>query len=233
MHKALQLHRLQTTEVEIDEVEHRLEEIQSSLEGNEQLRQARRTAEETETEWRRWQAKLRDLELETEGLTEKIEAVKKRLYGGRVSNPKELSALQEEVVYLERRKERLEDETLEAMIAVEEKEGKLAEQKEELNRLEADWRRNRERLVAEREELEAGLNRLEAEQAKFRQEIAADDLALYEDLRRRKGGQAVALLEDRLCGGCGVTLPSGKAQQARRGEGLIFCDSCGRILCAK
>lgn len=233
MSRARQLYRLQTIELGIEGAKRRLKEVKASLEEGEQLRRAYRAVEEIEAAWRRCQANLRDLELETRGLAEKIEATRGKLYGGRVGNPKELAALEEKLGYLERRKERREDETLEAMVALEENEGELAERREELTRLETECRRDRERLVAEREELEAKLDHLKGERIELRQVIAADDLALYDDLRRRKGGQAVALLDGSVCRCCGVTLPSGKAQQAWRGEDLSFCDGCGRILYAE
>jgi len=53
---------------------------------------------------------------------------------------------------------------------------------------------------------------------------------LYEDLRLRRAGRAVALLEGELCLGCRVTLPTSKAQQARQREDLTLCSSCERIL---
>ena len=63
--------------------------------------------------------------------------------------------------------------------------------------------------------------------------LEVGDLALYEDLRHRRGGRAVAVLTGELCQGCGVTLPTNQAQQARQGEALPLCSSCERILYAE
>jgi predicted nucleic acid-binding Zn-ribbon protein len=116
------------------------------------------------------------------------------------------------------------------MIQVEESEASVTEQQERLARLEEDWQETQTRLSTEQNELIDRLSQLKTKRAKLQRTIEAGDLALYEDLRLRRGGQAVALLEGDLCLGCRVTLPSSKAQQARQGKVLILCGSCERIL---
>ncbi len=233
MSKAEDLYRLQTIDLEIEQKTRCLEEVKASLSGNEEVERARLVLQESEKELSRWRTKLRDQELEMRSLTNKIASVEDRLYSGRIKNPKELASLQEESLYLERRKGELEDRILESMIEVEEGEARVGEQKERLARLEAKWQATQARLIAEQEELTKRLSQLQAERIKLRKTIQAEDLALYEDLRRRKDGIAVALLEGELCRGCGVTLPASKVQQARQGNILVLCGSCERILYAK
>ncbi len=57
----------------------------------------------------------RDLELLAEQRRSKIEADEKKLYGGRVTNPKELTSLQEEVAQDKRQLSTVEDQLLEVM----------------------------------------------------------------------------------------------------------------------
>ena len=106
----------------------------------------------------------------------------------------------------------------------------MTEQRERLARLEEEWQETQARLYAEQNELISRLSQLKVERAGLQGEIEAGDLALYEDLRRRRGGRAVALLEGELCQACRVTLPTTKVQQARQGETLTLCSSCERIL---
>jgi hypothetical protein len=233
MTKAEMLYRLQTIDLEINERNRRLEEVKAGLGGNEELRRLRQALQEGERRLSRQRTKLRDRELEMRSLANKIALVEDRLYSGRIKNPKELANLQDEVQYLKRRKGELEDQVLEAMIEVEESEASLTEQRERLARLEEDWQQTQAQLSAEQKELMTRLNQLQAERSELQKAIGAADLALYEDLRRRKGGRAVALLEGDLCQGCGVTLPTSKVQQARQGEALTLCGSCERILYAE
>ena len=233
MGKAEDLYRLQTIDLEIEQKTRRLEEVKARLTGNEEVERARLVLQESEKELSRWRTKLRDQELEMRSLTSKITSVEDRLYSGRIKNPKELANLQDESLYLKRKKSELEDRILESMIEVEEGEARVREQKERLAHLEAEWQATQARLIAEQEELTKRLSQLQAERIKLRKTIQAEDLALYEDLRHRKGGIAVALLEGELCRGCGVTLPASKVQKARQGNTLILCGSCERILYAK
>jgi predicted nucleic acid-binding Zn-ribbon protein len=230
MSKAETLYRLQTIDLEIDERNHRLKEVTATLEGNEELPRVRQALQDEEKKLSRQRTKLRDQELEMRSLTNKIASVENRLYSGRIKNPKELANLQGEVRYLKRRKGELEDQVLETMIQVEESEASVTEQQERLARLEENWQETQVRLSAEQNELINRLRQLKTKRAKLQRTIEAGDLALYEDLRLRRGGRAVVLLEDDLCLGCRVTIPTTKAKQARQGEVLTLCSSCERIL---
>ena len=230
MSKAEKLYRLQTIDLEIDERNRRLKQVKASLAGNEELQQVRQALQKGEKKLSRQRTRLRDQELKMRSLTHKIASVEDQLYSGRIKNPKELANLQEEVQYLKRREGELEDQVLESMIEVEDSEASVTEQRERLARLEEEWQETQARLSAEQDELVNRLSQLKTKRAKLQNTIEAGDLALYEDLRRRKGGLAVALLEGELCQGCRVTLPSSKVQQARQGEILTLCGSCERIL---
>lgn len=230
MNKAEALYRLQTIDLETDESARRLKEVKAILEGNEELPRMRQALQNGEKKLSQQRAKLRDQELEMRSLNNKIATVEDRLYSGRIKNPKELGNLQDEARYLRRRKGELEDQVLESMIEVEDSEASVTEQRERLARLEEEWQETQARLSAEQSELINGHSQLKAKRAKLQKTIEAGDLALYEDLRRRRGGRAVALLEGELCQACRVTLPTSKAQQAHRGEALTLCGSCERIL---
>ncbi len=233
MSKAETLYRLQTIDSETDERSRRLKEVKAILEGNEELQRVRQALQDGEKKLSRQRTKLRDQELKMRSLTNKIASVEERLYSGRIKNSKELASRQEEVQYLKRRKGGLEDQVLETMIEVDDSEASVTEQRERLARLEEEWRETQARLSAEQSELINRLSQLKTKRAKLQKTIEAGDLALYEDLRRRRYGQAVALLEGELCQGCWVSLPTRKAQQARQGEALTFCGSCERILYVK
>jgi len=227
------LYHLQTIDLEIHNGKRRLEEVEAGLGESEELRQVRRALQKAEDELSRWRTTLRDLELEARGLTAKITSTEERLYGGRVTNPKELTNLQNEVSYLKRRKSELEDRQLEAMVEVEEHEAEADGKKASLAQIEAEWSDTQKRLIEERSELKERLAHLKKERAKLEGSIRAEDLALYGELCSRKDGRAVALLKGEVCQACRVTLPTSQVQQARSGDALSFCSSCRRILYAE
>jgi len=231
MSRARDLYRLQAIDLELAQGAERLQQVEALLGESEALRQARQAHEQARQELNRWQIRLRDLELEMASLNEKVTATEERLYSGRITNPKELSNLQEEVQHLKRRRSRLEDDVIEAMVMVEESREVLSERSRHLQDVEARWREEQAALLAEQTELEDRLKELQARQKAIRAAISPADLSLYDGLRRRKGGRAVASLEGNLCRGCGVTVPTSQARAARQNDELIFCPTCGRILC--
>lgn len=230
MNRAQLLYRLQTVDLEISSKRRRLEEVEAGLGESEELRQARRALQQAEDELHRWRTTLHDLELETKSLTAKIGGVEAVLYGGRVTNPKELASLQNEVSYLKRRKSELEDKQLEAMVEVEEREAEVEGKKARLAQIYAEWDHVQERLIEEQNELKERLAHLRKERAQLEKMIGTEDLALYGELCHRKGGLAVALLQGGICQACRVALPTSQVQQARSGNSLSFCSSCQRIL---
>jgi len=233
MNRSHLLYRLQTIDLEIGHGQRRLEEVEAGLGESAELRQARRAVQKAEDELSRWRTTLRDLELEARSLTAKITSAEERLYSGRVTNPKELANLQDEVSYLKRRRGELEDRQLEAMVEVEEYEAEVDSKKASLAQIEAEWSQAQKRLTEERSELEERLTHLEEERVKMEGMIGPEDLTLYGELRGRKGGQAVALLKEGVCQACRVTLPTSQVQQVRSRDSLSFCNSCQRILCAE
>jgi predicted nucleic acid-binding Zn-ribbon protein len=80
------------------------------------------------------------------------------------------------------------------------------------------------------EQLQAKVAVLAKERAQIARPLDASARAMYDELMQKKGGRAVALLVGQTCGGCRVTLASGKAQVVRRGQELTTCTNCGRIL---
>lgn len=153
-----------------------------------------------------------------------------RMMSGQVTNPKELSALQEEVAGFKRRRSGIEDELLEVMVQREGSEAtvdKLTKEKEQ--------------AAAEKEELTAAVGRLSgdidaelSEHEAKRQEVAAtlpeDLLALYEKIRTTKHGVGAASLTAGTCSGCHTKLPAIEAERIRKERGLQRCDNCRRIL---
>ncbi len=226
------LWQLQQVDTASVETQRELREAKGRLGESEELLQARKAVQEVEAELAHWRSRLRLQELELGSLDQKIAEIEDRLYGGRVTNPKELSSLQQDQEYLKRRQNSLEDDVLQAMAEIEDKEVILKARKEELAAIESAWTQEQQRLTTLIAELEAKATALSVQRAEICQTLSREDLELYEDLRRRRGGVAVTTLNGSLCLGCRVVVPTSKLQQARRKADLVFCSGCGRILYA-
>ena len=224
------IHRLQSIDTEIDEKTSSLRSIEIELADNDEVVAASEAARSSEETVRELRSRLRSVELDLEEALDKIAATERALYGGEVSNPKELAGLEQELDYLRRRQSALEDDALVLMGEVEEQEDELQSAQELLSRTEQRWRAAQSDLREEAAKLRSRLDSLEAERREAAQTISDENLAVYEGLRQQKGGQAVVLLEDGICQGCRVALPTSVAQRVRRGDELVYCGSCQRVL---
>jgi predicted nucleic acid-binding Zn-ribbon protein len=170
------------------------------------------------------------MNLELSSLESKAKRSEQRLYSGSVKNPKELSDLQQEIESLGRRQDALEEELLEVMIGVEEAEVEDRQAREDLQQVEAKWSQNQQNLRQEQEELVQRINDLTIQRKQQLSMITPESLAAYDGSLRRAGAPAVVALKNKRCRGCQVSVPANLVKAADEGK-LVFCDSCGRILC--
>jgi len=85
-------------------------------------------------------------------------------------------------------------------------------------------------MTAERSTLEADLARLAADRARAAANVDGPLLAKYEQLVKGRRGVAVARMIGELCTACHVRMRPHVAQQVRRNDSIVQCDSCQRIL---
>jgi predicted nucleic acid-binding Zn-ribbon protein len=230
MSRTQHLYELQQVDLEIESASRRLKEIAASLVESNELKQARKMVVEAKARLAKRRARMKDLDLEVSSLSHKIETDEQRLYSGRVTNPKELASLQDEVASLQRWRDKKEDDLLEVMVAAEEGEAALADAQAILTQVSDAWRAEQGDLANEQAQLQARLGELDEQRESLVAAIGPDDMAIYERLRRRKAGRAVALVKDGICQGCRMNPPTSQVQHARSGTELVFCNNCGRIL---
>ena len=97
MSEVQQLYQLQEIDTELQEKKRRLAEVLNAQKETDELLAARERVTATEGELHIWQTKQRDLNLQLESLNGKAKRSEDRLYSGTVSNPKELTDLQNEI----------------------------------------------------------------------------------------------------------------------------------------
>jgi predicted nucleic acid-binding Zn-ribbon protein len=230
MSRTQHLYQLQQVDLEIESASRRLKEIAASLVESNELKQARKMVVEAQARLAKRRARMKDLDLEVSSLSHKIETDEQRLYSGRVTNPKELASLQDEVASLQRWRDKKEDDLLEVMVAAEEGEAALADAQAILTQISETWRAEQGDLADEQAQLQARLRELNEQRESLVAAIGPEDMAIYERLRQRKAGRAVALVKDGICQGCRMNPPTSQVQHARSGTELVFCNNCGRIL---
>lgn len=223
-----QLYQLQEIDLKLESNEQAQNRIASQLGESQEVARVKvkLTAEEQHLE--DLSRQQHSAEWEIDDLTTKLTATEEKLYGGKITNPKELGNLQHEVDDLRKRRARLEDRTLEIMDQVEHTSASVTTLTGELNWLEAEWHSQQQQLSADLEQLKTTHAELEHDREKLSAEIDPQAIEVYHGLRKQKG-TAIAKVEQGTCRGCQIALPTTELQQAR-GGGLVRCSSCGRIL---
>ncbi len=122
MNQAFHLYRLQQVDIQIDQLEASLAEINRMLSGDEAIRQATQSVEKTEKALHQREQSLKETEFAVHEQQIKIGQSEASLYSGRIHNPKELQDIQKEIASLKKHLAVLEDQQLEAMLALEEAE---------------------------------------------------------------------------------------------------------------
>jgi predicted nucleic acid-binding Zn-ribbon protein len=224
------IYRLQSIDNEMDEKADALRAIEDQLDRSDELLAAQQAVHKEDEALRDSRATLRDMELELQQVAGKVSSTAKALYGGEVTNPKELAGMEQELEYLRRRQTDLEEDALVVMATVEDGADELRDAEERLTRVQELHEATQVDLSEEAETLRRRLSSLAEEREGIIKAISKRDLSTYEGLRAQRGGQAVALLENGICQGCRVALPTGLAQRVRRGTELVQCASCQRIL---
>lgn len=232
MSRISNLYSLQHVERSIRAADVRIEEIEKQLEDDAAVQQAASKVQVAESKLTEVRSEHGSAEHAVQAQRTKIEQNESALYGGSVSNPKELEDLQLENESLKRYLATLEDRLLEAMVALDEAETAFENTDAELDLVKAQSAGENENLVDEKQGLINEIDRRQNEREAILGNIDADDLATYEKLRARFDGMAIAEVRDGSCGVCGVDLARSKLQEVQSGSEFIHCSQCSRVLYA-
>jgi hypothetical protein len=226
------LYELQTVDRAIADRREIIAEVDDGTAVAAELAENEETLEELQEQLRQKESKLRKLELDLEGVEDEKQEKMDKAYGGTVSDPKELSALEQKIEELDRNVHRHEDMMLELLDEIEELEAKVAAQKEKVEAL-----RERHEQIVENYEQTTTQAREEIEELQEQREELVEQLppqllSPYENLRKREDGVAVAALRSGTCAECNVAVPRARWPMVERGSKIVKCENCRRILVA-
>jgi len=229
MNLARQLYELQELDLEIESDEQALKQVTGQLGESRAVLKSQAQLQSEQQRLEELKHQQHSAEWEIDDITTRIAAAEETLFSGRVKNPKELASLQQDVEMLKTRRGQLEEKALGVIEQVEQSEAIVASISGELKTLTAEWQRQQKQLSGEMEELKAALTDLKGKWQRLAEGIEPETVKFYKQLRERKGGTAVARVEQGICRGCRLSLPTTDLQRVR-GNNLVQCSSCGRIL---
>jgi uncharacterized protein len=175
-----------------------------------------------------FQIKRRQMEKDIEALT-----VEERKFQGQlplVKKNEEYTALLHEIAGARQKRSDRETDLLVLM----EEEDRRAHEKPALEKalaaLESEAAAKLQALAAEEQGERERVAGVEAERAALVVRLPAATKSRYERIRTSRDGRAVVPIQKGACGGCYRGQPPQMLQEARRGDRLLVCDGCGRLL---
>lgn len=230
MNLGKRLHDLQQIDLDLDKTTQSLLELERQLSCNQELEDARTLLLSSQQRLAEMQSKQKSAEWSVDDLQAKLKPLQQKLYAGTVHNPKDLVNLQQQASQLKNQLREEEDKALEIMEQADICQREVASNTAQVKRLEEQWQASRQQLLAEQARLTEAAQLVEQRRQELANTLDPDHLMIYETLRTRKQGQAVARIEQGRCQGCRLMVPVSELTQARAGE-LVQCGSCGRVLC--
>lgn len=223
-----QLYQLQSIELDIELKEEALAHNLASLGVSKALLEAKDALSTSERYYEELKKKQQDIEWEIEEVISKLSSAQESLYSGRITNPKELSSLQHEVEGFKNKRDNLEEKALEIMEQTEVTINELADLSQQLDEVEKTWRQEQQNSTDTIEELKNSLSNLEKKRRQALVSLDDKTVNCYKGIKQKRG-QAVARVEQGICRGCGISLSTAELQWVK-GDRIIMCNSCGRIL---
>jgi hypothetical protein len=163
-------------------------------------------------------------------LSDKIKSEEEKLYSGKITNPKELASINEEVISLKLKMDEKETELLELMEALDEISKNLEKKRMDLSKTSEEIKKNELELARKEKEIDQEISKSKNKRNNLAEHLDTEILKEYENLRREKGGEVVSVLKDGICSCCNMQLPSIKVDSMRDSSIFYHCDFCKRIL---
>ena len=232
MNPASSLFQLQQKDTKIKAAEDHIAAIKKTISGDKRILAAQQAIKKAAQQVLKAQQALRTIEEKAKAVRAKLDTSNAKLYGGRITNPKELQDIQLDVASSKKRLSVFEDEQLTAMIALEEAEATQAAAEQKLEQTEAQTLTDHASLNGELTQLTKTRDRLLSERNAIIGPIDPAHIVIYDKLIKTKYGTAVVPLEDDTCTACGATIRLATLQAARSPKEITFCPTCKRIIFA-
>ncbi len=224
------LKNLQLLDTSIDDLENRLQEIESAINDDSEVVEADNIHKAVCLKFDSLSSNRRSLERSVSDLIERQSSINRRMYDGTIQNEKELAALQEESQLLSQKISECEDELLETMDEHERYERGVEKATLNLENKKTQRMKSLDSLRIEKQKKNDTLAKTLPSRDSIRIKCNPKSLNSYDRLRKSKGGLALSTMESDLCSACKVTIPSQLLQKLKSGETFVHCNSCQRIL---
>ena len=173
-------------------------------------------------------SQLREMEAEVTDLGEGITASRQRLMD--IGKELEMKAMLKEIAFREDQRDQKETRVLEILDQVEVLNQAIAERDQVLEALKTEYDRRSAEVVAQVGELEKARAGLLEKRESLRKGLPATLLKRYEFILRRYNGSAICEVQEGVCMGCHLSMLPQLYIDLQKGEEIIQCPNCQRIV---
>ncbi|RJP70792.1 MAG: hypothetical protein C4532_08925 [Candidatus Abyssobacteria bacterium SURF_17] len=213
--------RIMDLEAQASSIPRRIHEWDSSLnEQMEELAELKKQAEIYKKEQRALERQLDQKQQELAKFNAQLPLIRTN---------REYKAILLEVDIVEKDISHLEEKILAKMDEVEKVEENARLKEAELRAAQKKISQEKDKLKQRQRELEDSLKGTRSERKLFTADLDSSLLNQYDRIRNRKGGLALAKIQDESCGACHMALPPQVVNEAIGGK-IKTCPSCSRLL---
>ena len=173
-------------------------------------------------------SRRRSLESEMADMEEGIKKSRQRLM--EIKSNIEHKAMLKEIAFKEDQRDKKETGILEIMDLMEAKTREIAEQDQKAKEQQAFLDQQQVYFKGQIKELKKQLASLEEVRRKLRKGVSAPMFKRYEFIRQRRNGTAVAPVREGVCLGCNMNILPQQFIDLQKGEEILQCPHCQRIL---
>ena len=178
----------------------------------------------------KYQVQINKIESKIQELQNKKTDIQKKIYGGLVSNVRELQALKNEDDQLEKDINELNNYANKFLSKLSLMEENLDKITQEVDILKENWNKNFPELEKRSKDLKVSIKENMSNRDILFNSIADDLSMIYQRLLKAKDNIAVSKVSAGTCSVCHVKFPLSTEKELMLGKEIVFCDNCGRIL---
>jgi predicted nucleic acid-binding Zn-ribbon protein len=221
--------KLQNIDYDLEELDRSRDYLPDMINNlKKEIEEVSRILKESEERLTQQVLQRKKLELDIEEINSELAKLQKQMRD--IKTNREYDALVTEIANRKTKISESEEELLKTLAEIDELQDKVKEYKERVVEVDKNNRVQLESLSKEMDSIGIKIKQKQDERRNISVRINKLMLATYERVKKVKGGAAVVSVKKRACSGCYKSLPPQKIQEIKKGESLITCDSCGRIL---
>jgi predicted nucleic acid-binding Zn-ribbon protein len=224
--------KLQKIDIDIDKEEKKKRSLPLIIEGiTKEIQGLKGSLKNKNEDYKNLQIKLKRKELDLAEKSNKINKHQEDLYGGKISDIKELKQIQKVIANYQKEKDSIEEDVLDLMEEMEDLDKSSGHLDEDLKVKEEEFKKRKEEEDLARLAIKKNMSSLNIKREEILSKITDNRLLKeYELLRKEKGGKAIMEVDCSICPGCYLDLPSDVIYQLKKNRKIITCPNCSRIL---